>query len=514
MDNKNEEFIKKAKNIHGDIYDYSLVDYKNNRTKIKIICPKHGIFEQTPDKHINRKQGCPVCGGTKKLSKEEFLEKAKILYNELFEYSLLNFKNVHDHITIICTKHGEFKEKPYIHLNSNTCEGCKKEKILNNYINECSIIHDNKYDYTLIKNYINCYEKVEIICPEHGIFLQALHSHKQGVGCPKCHIDKITKDETKEKRKRKIIPKIKKEYILKEIKNKNILNNYIEECNKIHNNKFDYSLVKYDGKFNKIKIICPKHGIFLQDASSHKNGIGCFLCSSNKSNSEEFILKANKIHNNLYDYNLVDYKNNKTKVIIICHRHGEFEQQPNNHLNGQGCEKCMRESRILPITSFILRSNIIHNNLYDYSLVKYKSIHDKVEIICHIHGKFNQLAYCHLDGQGCPKCKSPKGEKEILKYLNFKNIEYKFQKKILVNDTFFIYDFYLPKYNLFIEYDGEQHFMNIKFFGGIKRLSERINNDFQKDKYCLLNDINILRIPHWDFKNIENLLNNYFSILL
>jgi hypothetical protein len=116
-----------------------------------------------------------------------------------------------------------------------------------------------------------------------------------------------------------------------------------------------------------------------------------------------FIKKANLIHNFKYDYSIVDYKNNKTKIRIICFEHGEFWQTPSNHLNGNGCPICSGVNK-LTTEKFIERSNIIHNFKYDYSVVEYKNNKTKIKIICPVHGIFEQRPDSHLNGQNCPKC--------------------------------------------------------------------------------------------------------------
>jgi len=116
----------------------------------------------------------------------------------------------------------------------------------------------------------------------------------------------------------------------------------IEICNKRHNNKYDYSLIEFKNLSDKVQIICPIHKIFEQRLTTHKTS-GCPKCSSIKLTNEIFIEKANKIHNNKYDYSLVNYKNAKTKVKIICNEddHGIFELISDSHLRKKrGCPKC------------------------------------------------------------------------------------------------------------------------------------------------------------------------------
>jgi G:T-mismatch repair DNA endonuclease (very short patch repair protein) len=117
---------------------------------------------------------------------------------------------------------------------------------------------------------------------------------------------------------------------------------YIKKAKIKHGEKYDYSLIEYINSQTKIKIICSKHGEFLQNANSHLQGRGCVKCSLNKKNktTENFIERANKIHNNTYNYSKVDYIKAKTKVCIICNVHGDFLQTPDNHLHNHGCDAC------------------------------------------------------------------------------------------------------------------------------------------------------------------------------
>ena len=140
------------------------------------------------------------------------------------------------------------------------------------------------------------------------------------------------------------------------------------------------------------------------------------IFSPKKSNKlktiEQFIIDAKSIHENKYDYSLVDYKQSHTKVKIVCPTHGEFEQSPNDHLSGKGCPKCKGDkSRILNQSNteeFLTKANLIHGAKFDYSLVDYKNARIKVKIICPIHGVFEQTPNNHLSRRGCPKCKADK----------------------------------------------------------------------------------------------------------
>lgn len=295
---------------------------------------------------------------------------------------------------------------------------------------------------------------------------------------------------------------------------KNTNENFIKKAIQIHNNKYDYSLVNYAGNRLKIKIICSEHGMFEQISGNHIIGQGCPKCVGFNKTTEEFIKKANYIHNNKYDYCLVNYVNAMAKIDILCKEHGIFKQIPVMHLSGRGCPICGIEKnkicRIKTLDDFIKDAKTVHDEKYDYSLVNYEKSSKKVIIICKKHGKFNQTPNNHLRGAGCPICKESKGERNIRNYLVKNKINF-IQEKVFddcKNKESLFFDFHLPDYNLLIEYDGELHFKNVKFFGGNKGLLYRINNDNIKNNYVLNNSLKLLRIKYSDYENIDNILNH------
>jgi len=314
-------FIEKAKKINGDKYDYSLVEYVNNHTKIKIICPEHGVFEQTPGNHINRKSGCPNCKNT--LTTIDFIEKAKKIHGDKYDYSLVKYVDTKTKVKIICPNHGIFEQTPMGHYNSG-CVKCSYEKRSNNnklttidFIEKAKKIHGDKYDYSKTKYYGNNLS-LKIICQIHGEFEQEANSHLQGAGCKKCGI---------------------------ELRSKNRKYNnpqYIIKAKRIHGDKYDYSKTKYLDSNTKINIGCLKHGYFMQTPSDHLLGTGCPKCKNDSLSLglETFVLRANEKHNNKYDYSLVKYVNSYSNVIITCPEHGKFEQTPHSHLKGYGCMNC------------------------------------------------------------------------------------------------------------------------------------------------------------------------------
>ena len=223
-------------------------------------------------------------------------------------------------------------------------------------------------------------------------------------------------------------------------------------------------------------------------------------------NTEWFIECAKKIHGDKYDYSKVDYVNNHTKVCIICPIHGEFWQNPVNHLRGQGCRKCAVDSAKIryakPKSAFIEKAKKVHESKYDYSKVEYINNHTKVCIICPKHGEFWQTPRAHLGGNGCPKCRTSKLENDLKKELENNNIHFEQQKSFdwLFSNKKLHLDFYLPDYNVAIECQGIQHFKSVKQFGGDKNLELQINRDKIKQNLCQENGIKVL---YWSNIGIE-----------
>ena len=279
---------------------------------------------------------------------------------------------------------------------------------------------------------------------------------------------------------------------------------FIEKAKKVYGDKYNYSLVNYCGSNKKVKIICKIHGVFTQTPNNHLSKLqNCPKCTDSyfeKKTTAKVISDFTLKHGDKYDYSKIKYINSKVKVEIICEKHGSFYQTPNNHLKGQECPQCKKITTEL----FIEKSNNVHNNKYKYDLVKYENMNTKIDIICEKHGVFKQVPRSHLCGCGCPSCKESKGEREIRNRLNELDIKYLYQYSF--SDCSFMkklrFDFYIPLLNMCIEYDGEQHFRPIEFYGGESNFKKQKNRDLAKEKYCTLKGINLLRISYKD--NIKN----------
>ena len=200
-------FIDKAKLKHSEKYDYSLVKYVNSYTKVKIICPVHGSFDQRPDKHISG-TGCFGCSVDKsKLTKEEFVKRANKIYDSKYNYSSVEYINNYTKVKIKCPVHGIYEKQPSFHLLGYGCIKCHDVFIdkaiennmgyqfttgrprLNNsrFVEKSKSKHGEKYDYRF-SNYTYSHKLIEINCPIHGVFWQKAYRHLNGHGCKKCGI--------------------------------------------------------------------------------------------------------------------------------------------------------------------------------------------------------------------------------------------------------------------------------------------------------------------------------------
>ena len=266
-------FIQRANSVHNNKYDYSKVEYKNGTTKVCIICPEHGEFWQIPKSHL-RGQGCPICANHFKGTTNRFIERAKQVHGDKYDYSKSNYVNNKTKLCIICTEHGEFWQLPNTHIYGSGCPHCGNRLKLTakTFAIKANKIHFNKYDYSNVK-YIDSKTKVCIICPEHGEFSQTPSDHLCGKGCPKCGIFSRRQKQSMD------------------------LDEFISKARDIHSNKYFYSKVKYINMQTKVCIICPEHGEFLQRPTDHiNNKCGCPMCkTSHMENEIRNLLMSNNI---------------------------------------------------------------------------------------------------------------------------------------------------------------------------------------------------------------------------
>lgn len=303
------------------------------------------------------------------------------------------------------------------------------------------------------------------------------------------------------------------------------LEEFIKRAREVHGDKYDYSRVVYVNFRTKVEIFCPTHNkSFWQTPKLHiVYKRGCPDCGKEKAielakarvlTTEEFIRRAKEIHGDKYDYSKVNYTGYHNKVIIICKTCGlEYSQNCGSHLNGNGCSRCANNYR--PSTEeFIEKARAVHGDKYDYSEVEYINAFTKVKIICPQHGPFWVTPNSHITNKkGCPYCKESHGEREVRVWLEKHFIPFtkyqKFERLKHINDL--NVDFFLSNFNLAIEYQGEQHYMPVKFNGkSLEQAEENFKEQQIKDKikeeYFKNSDIDLLCIHYKDYDKIDEIL--------
>ena len=184
-----DSFKEKAYKIHGNDYIYDEVEYKDTETKVKITCKKCGkSFWQTPHMHLHG-QGCPNCYGNDTKTNEQYIEEAKKIHGDKYDYSKTIYNGAYSKVIITCPIHGDFEQIARVHLYGHGCPQCSgKRKYDKEYlISKAKEIHGDKYDYSMIEEINNNRIKLPIICPKHGLFYQTIDNHINGKqGCPKC----------------------------------------------------------------------------------------------------------------------------------------------------------------------------------------------------------------------------------------------------------------------------------------------------------------------------------------
>lgn len=282
---------------------------------------------------------------------------------------------------------------------------------------------------------------------------------------------------------------------------------------------------EYKGINELVSCKCKKCGHIWKNTPNHLlyRKQGCKICSLkdcwNKRNdrtTKENIIKRIKEIFPQYDLSKIseNISSQKEKLTIICPKHGEFTASADSLLHGHECKRCSYEKRAnllaFKASDMIYNATFIHGDKYDYSLVPNEVRCDNsIPIICQFHGIFNQTPYHHVNrGQGCPFCKSSHLEKEVESFLKNKMIDYKRHKRFDWLGLQHL-DFYLPKYNIAIECQGEQHYKPIDYFGGNDGFTSQKERDSRKLERCKDNNVELLYFTHFIFEN--GIPNNTFN---
>lgn len=497
LDAATKNFIRKARAIHGSRYDYSRSVFKGSETKLKIICPEHGAFLQTPYVHTcpRLRCGCKKCGNSrsgtakKDSAAKAFVSRASKMHGNRYDYSKVRYDHAHAKVCIICPLHGEFAMTANCHLQGQGCPRCgadrrgrqKREDAAKVFIAKAQKVHGRKYDYSQTA-YFKASHKVTIICSKHGPFLQRPNNHLRGVGCPACKSDTIQGHFTKG------------------------FKQFVRDARAVHGRKFQYT-GEYVNRLTPLTIACPSHGKFLQKPANHLTGVGCPKCAQDQRNEAitmghaEFVRRARAIHRSKgFTYPEL-YQRTDWKIDIKCPRHGIFRQTPNNHLHGYGCPRCQADAsskrQRISHAAFVTKARKVHGHKYSYPQ-QYQTAVIPITILCKKHGGFRQIPNSHLAGNGCPACRESSGERGVAQALDALKIAYARQKGFasLRDIKPLRFDFFLPDQKTFVEFDGIQHFQSIEHWGGEESHTQTLRRDRIKARWAKRHGYRLIRIPY------------------
>lgn len=324
-----------------------------------------------------RGEGCPTCSRERtashfSLSKEEFISKSMAIHGNFFDYKKVKYTNMKTNVSIKCPIHGTFKQLPHVHLQGSGCPSCvehgfspslpafvyilaTKDKkfmkvgVTNNIKSRLSKLRQHTpFEFKKIREFRFPIGMTALLAEKNAHQLLKTADMKGFDGSTEWFIynDEVILLIRNQSRLHKN-DKESKKIISNQTSITRLLrrDKFIENAKSEHGSKYDYHLVDYVNAYTKVKIICPIHGVFEQNPSSHKKGIGCSRCSGHKKTNEDAINDFKKRHGDCYDYSKVEYVNSKKKVKIVCTIHGVFEQSPTTHLSGSGCPKCYLEKK-------------------------------------------------------------------------------------------------------------------------------------------------------------------------
>ena len=432
--------------------------------------------------------------GRKPLTHEEFMERFYIKNKNAENIEILGeYVSSKSKIKVRCKiDEYEWEATPNNLLKGQGCPKCSgniRNKTTEEFKQEMKKINDN---IEILGKYVNAKTKIKCKCKIDGYeFEMKPNDLLKGQGCPKCagNIKKTTEE------------------FKQEIKD---INDNIEILGEYINNKI------------KIKCKCKIDGHeWEMTPNSLLNGQGCPKCGiksrveKRSKTHKDFIKEIKKINDDIEI--LGEYVNSQTKIKVRCKKDDyEWEMRPNDLLNNHGCPKCYGNNK-LTHEEFINELKEINDNIE--ILGEYVNNRTKIKCKCKIDGhEWEATPNSLLSRTGCPKCNESKGEKRIGKYLDSKNIDYERQHKFdeCKSKKELPFDFYIPSLNMAIEYDGEYHYMiitrgkNDTYKKAFNRFVEGKIRDTIKTIYCKENNIKLIRIPYWNFNNIEEILEREF----
>ena len=344
---------------------------------------------------------------------------------------------------------------------------------------------------TIIGKYTNMHTKIECECQCGHKWFPLAMDIARGEGCPKCGL------------------------ISRALKRTKPHEQFVEEVRNINP---DITVIgTYKNANTKIEFRCKEGHKWITTPDNVLNGSICLTCANIQSSlrqrkpHDQFVQEIHNIHP---DITVVGkYVNSKTKIEFMCSKGHVWLATPSTILKGCSCPKCKGEKisqhKFKTHEQFLCDLQSVNPDITILS--KYQSAREKVDCMCN---KCNHRWWATpnnlLHGFGCPKCNQSKGEKIVEDFLIDNKIVYEVQKRFsdCVDKRPLPFDFYLPDYNLCIEYQGEQHYKATRRMGDKEKLVYRQKHDAIKREYCKAKEIRLLEIPYTKFNHISEILSD------
>lgn len=356
----------------------------------------------------------PKKRGRKKLTTEEVVARLESVHGKAFDYSMVEYTGANQEIVVKCNTCGSVFQPTYAnHSNNKTgCPNCNKGGKLNldDFIKRSNKKHNFKYDYSQTV-YKGTRERVDIVCPIHGLFSQNAKNHLDGYGCAECGKDLAAEKLHERNSKTSFTPE-----------------KFKEESVRRYGEVVEYDLSNFTTTRGDVRLKCPHHGWFVVRAHTHlygKNRTACPNCGKGRLTSSQIKEQAAQKHGSKFDYSLItDNLALGSRVTVVCPDHGKFNTTLKSHLNGKDCPTCekkereaKREARAKKLAEarearrkkaeacFIQQAIEVHDGRYTYENFKYEIGNKYAVITCSKHGDFKQQMQAHIrKGRGCPEC--------------------------------------------------------------------------------------------------------------
>ena len=492
-----QDVIDQLVALNGEAhFDYSRVLWRGKSVKVTIGCKACGGWFDMLTRYHKQGKGCPSCE-LDTFVQTKLIPKFREVHGDNYDYSAMAYMGLNTKVSIICSEHGVFHQKPNKHLKGQGCVRCAgtHRHTTVEFISKAQQAHQFRYTYDVC-NYVSAHKKVQITCPTHGVFSQTPSKHLRGAGCPSCANN------------------VRLSYAV-----------ILSRIERWHPNKFEVLPFSYENTKSKISLVCRDCTLV---ASKTLCGweLGCVSCNR-KTQSESYsnrkLTEFKVFWGDLFDYTDTKILDSSSRMIVRCRKHDYvFEQDVSLHLLYNGCSLCRGEkislSKMKTREEALHEMSETHKDSYDYTHFEYLGVTIPSWIGCRTcGGRFKQSLDNHKRGHGCPKCSTGKSERlfgECLKELGYK--ANKVRPQWLRNhETGYPLelDFYIPELKIAFEVQGLQHYEPVEYFGGVENFKKVQKRDKLKRFLCYMSGVILHEYDLREGRDKESIKNYLNSIL-